>query len=224
MNNGGEGDEASIMRILWDIGDPANEAHDRVALGHDTLFRQLRAIDIPVTGGGTRGVQSLHDVWDHFTGGTADTATRVNYGAIFEKYGVSPEPTDDFAHPPLLDTGGAPTFHWLRQNNGANDTFELLVFTSDLSTELLDVLIPGNVTAWTMDAGDWASLAFSPGTYKYVIVGGDGLSSTGAPLALADRTLGYWSDAYDLVVVPAPGALAVCGVFVLVCRRRTRAT
>ncbi len=93
------------MRILWDIGDPANEAHDRVALGHDELYRQLRSISIPVAGGGTRGVQSLHDVWDHFTSG-ANFATKASYGAIFEKYGVSPLATDDYVNFPLHSTDG----------------------------------------------------------------------------------------------------------------------
>jgi len=38
--NDGEGDETSVMRILWDIADPANEAHDLLAIGHGPLLRQ----------------------------------------------------------------------------------------------------------------------------------------------------------------------------------------
>ncbi len=34
---------------------------------------------------------------------------------------------------------GASTIHWLRQNNGENDTFEVLVFNGNMSTELLDM-------------------------------------------------------------------------------------
>jgi hypothetical protein len=222
-NNGGEGDEASVMRILWDIGDPANETHDRVALGQDELYRQLRTISVPVAGGGRRGVQSLHDVWDHFTGG-ASFATKASYGAIFEKYGVSPAPTDDDASVPLHSTDAPPTIHWLRQNNGENDTFEVLFFNHDMSAELLDMHVPVGATSLTLDQGSWTALAAVPGTYEYVVVGGDGLfGTTGAPLPVADQTLGYWSDAYKMVIVPTPGALAT-GAVMLLWRRRARAT
>ncbi len=222
-NNGGEGDEASVMRILWDIGDPANEAHDRVALGQDELYRQLRTISIPVAGGGARGVQSLHDVWEHFTSG-ASFATKASYGAIFETYGVSPSPTDDFVRVPLHTTDAPPMIHWLRQNNGENDTFEVLVFNGNMSTELLDLHVPVGAASLRLDPTSWATLTAEPGMYEYVVVGGDSLFGTNGPARpVADQTLGYWSDAYGMVIVPTPGTLAVYGVLVLA-RRRARAT
>ncbi len=225
-NNSGEGDEVSVMRILWDIGDPANEPFDRVALGHDVLYRQLRAISIgePLPVPHSRGVECLHDVWDHFTGGTTTYSNIADFGAIFEEYGVSPHPTDDFVATPIVITDPAPTFHWLRQNDGENDTFAINFYTSDLGSLLLHVDVPGDVEFFTLTPADWATLSALPlGDYRYVVIGGDAINKvTGMAYAPADQSLGYWSDSYLMTLVPAPGVLGFSPLVAFLGRRRRR--
>lgn len=221
----GEGDELSVCRILWDLGDAANEGYDRVALGHEILYRRLRAISIPDASSpsGFRGVETLHDVWMDLAGGaTIPIAGLVDMGAIFEQHKVSPSPLDDFVTTPIMVTGGAPTFSWLRQNNGENDTFEIKILAGDLSDILLTITVPTSTSTYTLSDAQWDALKALPlGAYQYSIVGGDRLVGMfGAVRPAADQTLGYWSGSYGLTLLPTPGAATLLGLGMLVVRVR----
>ncbi|CAG0980806.1 hypothetical protein PHYC_01753 [Phycisphaerales bacterium] len=194
----GEGDETSVMRILWDLADGTggSEAHDRVSLGHNTLYDMIND-DIA-------GVDELDDLWDYLvTRPGATDALRIDYGAIFEQYGVSPHPMGvTFDGPPGMGFP-APTFEWERQNDDRNDLFNLIVFTDDLSSRILDIAVPGDTEFYTLTEPQWTTLLGSGfGNYKWVIAGSDTTTYTSGS---------YWSDA-RLVYIPSAGSLALLAV------------
>lgn len=203
----GEGDETSVMRILWDLADgvSAAEPHDRVAFGHNTMYDIINDDMASPT--------DLDDLWDHLFSRPGSTdALRVDYGAIFEEYRVSPHPTGViFDGPPGMGTP-APRFTWERQNDGRNDLFNLIIFADDLSTRILDIAVPGDVEFYTLSAAEWAAIeGLGAAHYRWVIAGSDtdGSYTTGS----------YWSDARR-VLLPAPGTLALLGLAGLLARRR----
>jgi hypothetical protein len=207
--NAGEGDETSVMRILWDLADGTggSEPHDRVTLGHAALYSIINN-DIP-------GIDQLNGLWNHLVTrpGTTD-ANRVDYGAIFEEYGVSPHPVGVLIGSDIMVTDPPPTFEWERSNNLANDTFGLIAFDASLGTRLLDILIPGDVTTYTLGAGQWDALNDYTGTVRFVIRGSDTSQYT---------TGSYWSDAYTFnILIPTPGVLVLVGLGVAVGTRRRR--
>lgn len=206
--NAGEGDETSVMRILWDLADGTggSEPHDRVTLGHTSLYGMINN-DIP-------GIDQLNGLWNHLITrpGTTD-ALRVDYGAIFEEYGVSPHPVGDLIGAALMDSDPAPTFEWLRRNNSDNDAFGLIVFDATFSTRLLDITIPGDVTSYTLTAGQWDTLNNHIGAARFVIRGSDTDQYT---------TGSYWSDAYGFTIIPVPGAVPLAALATVLCARRRR--
>jgi hypothetical protein len=205
--NAGEGDETSVMRILWDLADGTggSEPHDRVTLGFSAMYSMINN-DIA-------GIDQLSGLWNHLVTrpGTTD-ADRVDYGAIFEEYGVSPHPVGALIGTDILVTAPPPTFDWLRMNDAANDAFGLICFDAALSTRLLDILIPGDVTTYTLSAAQWDTLNDYTGTVRFVIRGSDTTQYT---------TGSYWSDAYAFnIIIPAPGAFALLAAGLFAQRRR----
>lgn len=213
--NAGEGDEASVYRILWDIADPANEPHDRVERGLATTYRDLESI---------AGLDQLDDVWDHYFTLAGDDASRTNYGAIFEQYSVSPHPHGGPIGATLGPGSPAPEFEWDRQNNDDNDAFGLIVWDELFTTRLLDLLIPGNVESYTLSTAQWAVLttaaAGGPIDLNFVIHGSDTASLGGFAYGPDLVTGQFWSDAYRFTVIPTPATLLALGVLPL--RRRAR--
>jgi hypothetical protein len=205
----GEGDEASVVRILWDLADGTggSEPHDRVTLGFSTMYSIINN-DIA-------GVDELNDLWNHLiTRPGVTDATRVDYGAIFEEYKVSPKPMGPMVDGMISTIDPAPTFNWDRQNDGANDTFNLILFDSALSARVLDIAVPGDVTSYTLSAAEWGVLSGSPlGTYKWVVGGSDTFQYT---------TGSYWSDARGFTLVPTPGVMGLLGLANIVAVRRRR--
>lgn len=206
--NAGEGDETSVMRILWDLADGTggSEPHDRVTLGHASLYSMINN-DIP-------GIDQLSGLWNHLITipGTTD-ALRVDYGAIFEEYGVSPHPIGDLIDDAIMDSAAAPTFEWVRRNNSDNDSFGLIVFDATFSTRLLDIAIPGDVTSYTLTAGQWDTLNDYIGSARFVIRGSDTDQYT---------TGSYWSDAYGFTIIPVPGMVPFAALAAAFCAARRR--
>jgi Ca2+-binding RTX toxin-like protein len=184
--NAGESDEASVARILWDIADGRNEPHDRIALGHNVLYGILNN-QIP-------NLAQLDNVWDYFFNNSND-ATRVDYGAIFEQYQVSPAPRSGPIGQTFRREDTIPTFQWAKNNNNANNQFQCLVFSTDFSTRQLDSGNLGDVTTWTPTQDQWNQVINNPGNYHFIIAGSDtNVFSTGA----------YWSGAYDFTIALPP--------------------
>jgi hypothetical protein len=213
--NDGEGDEAPIMRILWDIADTNNGGHDAIGIGHDSLYQVLD--DIP-------NLDRLDDVWDHFFANTGDLELgalpvdqkRAMLGDIFEEYDISPDPTGAIIDALVDLTGGAPTFSWARNNENANDDFDIIIFNDDFTGRLLEVAVPGNVTSYTLTAGEWDMLKDARrGLRNFVIVGSDTTTFTTGP---------YWSGAEMFTLIPEPSTLflgSLAAAMVALARRRT---
>jgi hypothetical protein len=227
----GEGDETSVMRVLWHLasanpapGAPGYDPHDRIALGHPGLYSMLSEIG---------GLSQLNDVWNRLYVTHTSDSFRADMGGIFEECGVSPHPTGAIVGATLAYGSDAPTFSWVRMNGdatiggGANDTFQILVFDPAFASRLLTILVPGDVTSYTLSATQWATLSdlaeSGPVNFKFVITGSDAIDPTGTPYASDLSTGAYWSDAYGFTLIPSPGAwtLAACALVVL--RRRRRA-
>lgn len=205
----GEGDEASVVRILWDLADGTggSEPHDRVTIGFAPMY--------DIINNQIAGVDELDDLWDYlFTRPTATDALRVDYGAIFEEYGVSPVPIGGMVGGTISTEGGAPTFNWTRGNNTWNDTFNLIVFNDALTARVLDIAVAGDVTSYMLSAAEWATLGGAGlGSYKWVVGGSDTFQYT---------TGSYWSDARGFTLVPTPAALALLALGGVIGTRRRR--
>jgi Ca2+-binding RTX toxin-like protein len=185
--NAGEGDEASVMRILWDIADDVQDwfssgLRDVISLGHQALYNILNN-QIP-------NLDRLDNVWDYFFN-TSDDETRTQYGAIFEEYSVSPSPFGSWIGQTFRPGEAIPTFEWSPGNNNANDEFQVIIFNDDFSSRELVVDNINNATQWTPTQDQWDSILNTPGDYHFVIAGSDtDVFTTGS----------YWSGAYSFFV------------------------
>ncbi|MCG8450409.1 MAG: hypothetical protein MI725_12645, partial [Pirellulales bacterium] len=223
--NDGEGDEASIMRILWDIADPTGggEAHDQIAIGHGDAVTQDGLYNILDNIG---GLVRLDQVWDHFFANTGDLKLgaipvdrkRALLGDIFEEYDVSPDPGGVIIGATLNLAGAAPAFSWARNNENANDEFDLIVFNNDFTSRILEVDVPGNVTSYALSAAQWQTLKNAGvGLRNFVVVGADTTTFATGP---------YWSGSEQFTLIPEPATralmiLAIVTIGLAPCRRRT---
>jgi Tol biopolymer transport system component/Ca2+-binding RTX toxin-like protein len=197
--NQGEGDEASVARILWDIADDnedtfASGLKDEIGLGHKELYDIFKN-KIPQNSPGN-SLDQIDDVWNYFFNISKD-AKRTQYGAIFEEYGVSPSP-EKFKK--KFDAGSKiPTFKWERNNNDANDEFQVIVFNKDFSERLLDTMalkvkLDKGVTKWQPTKEQWDKVINNPGEYHFIVAGSD--------TDTTKLTTGsYWSGARNFSVV-----------------------
>lgn len=210
--NRGEGDESPVMRILWDLADGKNEAHDAIEIGHADLYDNLDNIG---------GLVRLDQVWDHFFANTAELelttgtvdAKRTLLGDIFEEYDVSPDPAA-FGAPVNIVTH-LPVFNWVRNNNNANDEFDIIIFNSDFSQRVLEIDVLGDVTSYTLTEAQAQVLeAAGVGIYRFVVVGTDTTTFATGP---------YWSGAEQLWLIPEPGTVALLAMGGLWLARRRKA-
>ncbi len=216
----GEGDELSVARILWDLADNPVGDDDPIGIGHGNLYTALD---------GMSNLDRLDDVWDHYYGISGDHS-RSLFGRIFEEHEVSPSPNGAPINMSLLPTDPAPTFTWTRGNDGANDTFGLIVFDATMTSRLLDIAIAGDVTSYMLTAAQWAVLtaaavaAGEPTLFGFIVWGRDAISAANVAYAADLVTGDYWSGSYQFTVIPTPGtaALLFAGGLWLVRIKRTR--
>ncbi len=217
----GEGEEVAVARILWDLGDAKNEAHDRVARGHVQVYKDLVAARNRVrteAGDNSLRLATLHHVNDYYMTDVATTdQDRVDFGAIYETYTVSPHPTGALIGSTVNILADPITFDWNRQNNNASDTFRLMVWNDDLTTRLIDnFLIPGDVTTYTLTEAQKMLLKPEIGNIlNFAIIGSDLLDSAGNAYAGIEATGNYWSDAYQFTVVTEPATAGLLAIGLL---------
>lgn len=226
--NAGEGDEVSVSRILWDITDnDATEAFDRISRGGPQVYKDLIAARNRISGVATTRLGSLNQVNDYYMNVVAtNDIDRKNYGAIYEANGVSPHVVGTLNQGIRDPDTDAITVDWQRQNNNANDQFQIIVWNQDFTDRLIDTfLVPGDVTSYTLTAAQAALLkSQGGGTWlNYAVIGSDLKTPGGAAYAAADQTGNYWSDAYTFYLIPEPatamGALSVLSLAIVRKRR-----
>ncbi|RUT03993.1 hypothetical protein DSM106972_049070 [Dulcicalothrix desertica PCC 7102] len=216
--NKGEGDEASVFRILWDLADGKNEPHDGIEIeiallsghkvsGHEGLYYILN--------NEISDLDQLDDVWDYFYGISTD-AERTKFGAIFEEYGVSPEPNKSKLIGKTFkvnesDPNKIPQFTWNVNNNDANDDFQVIIFNEDFSRRVVDTkdnINPENINTntWTPTLEQWTRVTNNQGKYNFIVAGSDTIPD---PKSGVDpnflSTGSYWSGAYTFSVGPSIG-------------------
>jgi len=120
----GEDEEMTVMRVLWDLYDPANEPEDQVELGSSAVFLAVKAI-------GSSG-PTLDGLWDHLWTDAMGTPQAivdygashepiVDYGAILEANHVSPS----LAHMELAAATGTPIEAWRRSDGIPSFVFDI---------------------------------------------------------------------------------------------------
>jgi Ca2+-binding RTX toxin-like protein len=231
-NPKGEGDEASISRILWDLADNNNEAFasglkDEISIGHVQLYKIL---DRKIAKGIPGNLESIEDLWNFFLTkpglgyliGINDNHKIAKLGAIFQEYNISPIPTSKWLVSEkewvAENNNPSPTFEWEIGNNDANDEFEVVIFdqnfvevfrsplldSSNLGTEWI---LSGNIAKWTPASGK----TYATGKWEDIVAkpGSYQLIVTGSDTQPDPKypqgfvsTGPYWSGAYSFNIVP----------------------
>lgn len=185
--NVGEGDEASVMRILWDIYDTDTENNyfyddeysDKWNLGDKDVFDLMK------------GNATLRDFWfDVVDKHTPNFRRRSELGEIFEEYSVSnvlTNPLDD-----AVLTEGKITFKFNEQNSKHSDMFKVLVFDTTFTTIVDQSPILNDAFMWT------SNIDFMTGDYHWVTLNNSVLDVG------IDFKKSYWSGSYEFSVVPIP--------------------
>jgi Ca2+-binding RTX toxin-like protein len=218
----GEGDEASVAWILWDIADDQKDTFtsglkDEISLGHKELYNILNNKIPENTLDRLEDVQKYffnddkNDNKSDFLSGISKDSERVKFGAIFEEYSVSPQLPSQVSPPateqvigknfPLdnnLSSINRPTFRWEEGNNKANDKFQVIIFNKDFSQRVLES--PDNLTQtnWTPSESDWKKVTSTSGEYHFIVTGSDTIENQnkdGSP-----ATGPYWSGARTFTV------------------------
>lgn len=222
IGNQGEGDEAPVTRILWDLADNNEDVFvsglkDEISIGHVELYKIL--VDIRTWG----KLDQLQDVWNYFQrnldklnlGEIPDNHKLAKLGAIFEEYNVSPQPTKIPTSSSQLSG-----FEWKVGNSNVegtnegqrigNDEFTIFVFNENFESYFSKTLDQTNKNEWTLDSitgiaswnpseEDWSQI--KPGNNYLVIAGSDTVTGIGEG-SPHTRTGLYWSGAYSFTVAP----------------------
>ena len=212
----GEGDEVAVSRILWDLADSGAEDYgegqaDLIELGHKTLYEILNT---KIT-----DLETLDDMWDYFfdnpadlgVAGSADKA-RAALGAVFQEYSVSPIPF--LIETAFNTTKDLPEFKWFRNNDGAHDKFQIIVFNEDFTKKLLTHDVVGDVTSYKLTFVQLADLIDSGVTdFRLIISGTD---------SAAPETGAYWSgpQAFTFVIPEPTSLILLLSAFPLLRRRK----
>ena len=174
----GEGDELSVMRIMWDLYDDDNESYgggraDRFALGDATVFNLMK------------GNYTLHALWKDAVAQHATTyERRAELGEIFQEYNVSAIPSG-----PADGTNFDATqveFSFEEQNSNHSDQFRIVVFNHSFQYIVEESpILDSTMTQWVSDTKFLAS-------QFYWVVLNESVADAGADDPLTDF---YWSGA-----------------------------
>lgn len=246
----GEGDEASVGRILWDLNDNTpGEGFgagrgDRINFGAQTTMSHI------LRGTDNAGNESLREMWADLTavmgtvtgktaaglgaGATQDQAV-ATVGELLTQYAVAASPTTNGAQP------ATPTLRWNEQNNDNSNLYRVLVFdgawnvVADSGAAAANLIAdPNFVAAPVPGPGAPASAAVTLDAMSWTVPGAQALDPgqyryvvLSNPAGVTAANLGskynfYWSHAQPFRVVPSPGAISLLMLSGIATLRRRR--
>jgi len=121
----GEDNEASVMRILWDLDDRVDDGRDRTTLGAQLVWATVI---------GSPGPGKLADLWNGLTAFSPGVEQLARYGGIFADHKVAPDPTGPADGTTL---GDDTKFEWRANGNGEShklNEFQIEFYSPDLAT------------------------------------------------------------------------------------------
>ena len=224
FRTGGEDNEASVQRILWDFADALRDGHDELTYGTQEMWRELAGDPTIVT------LDAFRAEFDGMVPGSpAGYSTgsveqnRAKAGRVYHDLEVGPEPILPADNVPISAT--PPMFQW--RTKGAKsgslpapgyrfNRFRVLFFTADYSQLIFtspDITTTGTqaTASWQPTAAEWATItASAPSTLtnviKWVVEGEhDLIAPATGPYRGLDRSLGAPTIAF---VVDDTGSMA----------------
>ncbi len=172
----GEGDELSVMRIMWDLYYNDNESYggghgDRFALGDTAVFELMK------------GNYTLHALWKDAVAQQAPTfRRRAELGEIFQEYNVSAIPSGP-ADGANFDATKV-QFSFQEQNSDHSDQFRIVVFNHSFEYIVeASPILDSTMTQWMSET------KFIAGQFHWVVLN-DSVVDAGGGDPLTDF---YWS-------------------------------
>lgn len=218
--NLGEGDELSVMRVLFDVYD---SDFDTYQTGFDD------AVDFGAAGtlALMNGADIFEDFWDNLANASIADKTKVGLGAgdherqvlgilgeTLQEYNISSAPIHE------TQIGSRPTLQFTEQNNNRSSQGRILVLSNDYTT-----IIDSFTGDLTPGSGIWnwqVSVILAPGTYHWAVLTNSAIDMGANP---ATEREWYWSSIDTWTVVPEAStllltALGGLGAIGIVGRRR----
>lgn len=209
----GEGDELSVLRVLWDFYDSTGENYgggltDNVDLTAANMWAAMTGSD------------TLHDFWETAAGTIAADPTLIGLpagakkaqvlttlGETLEAYNVSADPVTSGM---INDTTPELRFDELNNNNSHEYAFVLF----DDEWDLVGSNVVSNPNAeqnvglgfQTWDAMPELTVGED---YYFAVLNAAAINTNTTGLGIADWEDWYWSSANLITIVPEPSALAV---------------
>lgn len=149
----GEGTEWVIARLLWDIADGKNEAHDSVELGHDGLWDILNK---------PSRILPLHGLTDFIKLLNLDESDE-NYGKLLSYYNIAPtlvSPSNN-----SNSTYNVPLFEWNAGGGTGNTNNDFILYIKDENGNTLLSKSVGNNTSYQLTESEWTNLLNTTTSY-----------------------------------------------------------
>lgn len=177
----GEACERSIMAVLWDIFDSANDANDTISLGHTAFW------SVTTESKAKTFSEFIDHFYERYPGYIDDIGLNLSY------YGMATSvPTYYNSVAPTQST--PPTFTWTAQGGSIyypNDSFELIIYDKRGNV----ILSTGELTttSYTLTAEEWHDVLYSYGTTYKVAVS---TIQSGNPIAGSGSSVGPETGPY----------------------------
>jgi hypothetical protein len=231
---GGEGDEMSVMRTLWDFENNTDvEAYarggqaDASHFGAQKIFSLMKAVSATTKG-------TFYGFWQTINADVRTAADKplVNLAAAdpdakaVALLGSTLE-QNDIASTPLTmgdQPTDKPTIDWTENNADNSSKFELLIYSLDFSTLVFQSPQINDQNPGVLNGMGSYTLtdALAPGDYEYVILNSP---ATATAADLNSIYNWYWSGDAELSIVPEPATFGLMAgaVAVMVLKRRRSA-
>ncbi|HZZ42639.1 MAG TPA: hypothetical protein VFE58_06855 [Tepidisphaeraceae bacterium] len=228
---GGEGDEMSVMRTLWDFENNTNvEGYARAGQGDASHFGSQKIFSLMKgVAAATKG--TFYGFWQSINADVRTPADKPLVGLAAADpdakavalLGSTLEQNDISSIPMTLGAQltTKPTIQWTEENADNSTKFEVLIYSSDWKTLILQSPQINDQNPGVLNGIGSYTLTtdLDPGTYEYVILNSP---ATATAADLNSIYNWYWSgDA--LISVPEPTCLAISLVTFTLLTRRKRA-